>query len=411
VSGSSAARRVLLPLVPAYRLALGLRELRLRSGLEPVRRLRWPVVSVGSLSAGGAGKTPMTIALAKALACVGFQVDVLSRGYGRNSSEPARVLPEGTADEFGDEPLLIARATGMPVYVAADRYQAGFMAEAGSERPRETGKGRASGAKAPREEGDSMYGLKPVPFTEPSLLASVDSNLSASTEPSLPASTDSSRSASYEGGRGTAPGEAHSLRIHLLDDGFQHRQLHRDIDILLVSPADWRDHLLPAGNLREPRKAARRASVIAIPADEADFERELKAWGWQGPIWRLCRCMEVPKIDCPVAAFCGIARPEQFFRGLEGAGLRIVSRTAFPDHHRYTAREIERVVAAARAGGAAALISTDKDRVRLGAQTAAFPSSLPLLTASLRIEIEDDAIQWLERRLSDLATENLRLRG
>jgi len=403
VSGSSAARRVLLPLVPAYRLALGLRELRLRSGLEPVRRLRWPVVSVGSLSAGGAGKTPMTIALAKALACVGFQVDVLSRGYGRNSSEPARVLPEGTADEFGDEPLLIARATGMPVYVASQRYQAGFMAEAGSERPRETGKGRASGAKAPREEGDSMYGLKPVPFAEPSLPASTDSNLSAS--------TDSGRSASYEGGGGTAPGEAPAPRIHLLDDGFQHRQLHRDIDILLVSPADWRDHLLPAGNLREPRKAARRANVIAIPAEEPDFEKELKAWGWRGPIWRLRRCMEVPKIGGPVAAFCGIARPEQFFRGLEGAGLRIVSRTAFPDHHSYSGRDLERVVAAARAGGAAALITTDKDRVRLGAQTAAFPSSLPLLTASLRVEIEDDAIQWLERRLSDLATENLRLRG
>jgi tetraacyldisaccharide 4'-kinase len=342
VSGSSAARRVLLPLVPAYRLALGLRELRLRSGLEPVRRLRWPVVSVGSLSAGGAGKTPMTIALAKALACVGFQVDVLSRGYGRNSSEPARVLPEGTADEFGDEPLLIARATGMPVYVASQRYQAGVLAETDTQ----TEKDQHS---------------RPV--------------------------------------------------LHLLDDGFQHRQLARDVDILLLNQSDWRDRLLPAGNLREPRKAARRASVIAIPADEADFERELKAWGWHGPIWRLRRCMDVPTIDCPVAAFCGIARPEQFFRGLEGAGLRIVSRTAFPDHYRYTAREIERVVAAARAGGAAALISTDKDRVRLGAQTAAFPSSLPLLTASLRVEIEDDAIQWLERRLSDLATENLRLRG
>ena len=81
----SSARRLLLPLVPLYRLGLGLRELRLGSSLEPVRRLRFPVVSIGSLSAGGSGKTPLTIALAQALTQRGLQVDVLSRGYGRKS--------------------------------------------------------------------------------------------------------------------------------------------------------------------------------------------------------------------------------------------------------------------------------------------------------------------------------------
>ena len=91
---SSAARGLLLPLVPVYRLALALRELRLRAGLEPVRRLRWPVVSVGSLSAGGAGKTPLTIALAQALTARGFYVDVLSRGYGRKGRDAARVRPD-----------------------------------------------------------------------------------------------------------------------------------------------------------------------------------------------------------------------------------------------------------------------------------------------------------------------------
>jgi tetraacyldisaccharide 4'-kinase len=327
-------RKLLLPLVPAYRLALALRELRLGAGLERVRRLGWPVVSIGSLSAGGAGKTPLTIALAKALTRRGLRVDVLSRGYGRGSQRPARVNPDGSAEEFGDEPLLIARETGVPVYVAGQRFEAGLLAEA-----------------------DRCADLR--------------------------------------------------LGLHLLDDGFQHRQLHRDVDILLMNRQDWHDTLLPAGNLREPLKAARRATVIAIPApgeepDGApDLEAALRAWGWEGPVWRLRRRMEVPTVDGPVVAFCGIARPEQFFAGLEVAGLRIAARIAFSDHHRYTARDLDRLAAAARESGGTTLITTEKDQVRLGMLAAALPESLPLKTAGLRVEIEneDEAVEWLVERL------------
>ena len=98
----------LAPLVPLYAAGVALRNWRIEGGREQVKRLRWSVVSVGSLSEGGAGKTPLAIALAKALAAKGISVDVISRGYGRKSREPARVLPDGTAEEFGDEPLLIA---------------------------------------------------------------------------------------------------------------------------------------------------------------------------------------------------------------------------------------------------------------------------------------------------------------
>src|SRR5580658_5013990 len=127
----STARKLLLPLVPTYQLALWLRELRLGTSLEPVRRLRFPVISIGNLSTGGAGKTPFTIMLAKALTQLGFQVDVLSRGYRRQGQLPARVDRDGTAEEFGDEPLLIARQTRLPVYVARQRYEAGLLAEIG----------------------------------------------------------------------------------------------------------------------------------------------------------------------------------------------------------------------------------------------------------------------------------------
>jgi tetraacyldisaccharide 4'-kinase len=279
-------RKLLLPLVPAYRLALLLREIRLGSKLEPVRRLRWPVVSIGNLSTGGAGKTPLTIALAKALTKRGFPVDVLSRGYGRQSKVPALVSPDGTAEEFGDEPLLIARETSVPVYVASQRYEAGLLAEAGQPDPQ-------------------------------------------------------------------------FRAIHILDDGFQHRQLARDVDILLLNGRDWQDGVLPAGNLREPLSAVRRATVLAIPSDEPELEAELRTWGWKGPIWRLHRAMEVPAVTGPVAAFCGIARPAQFFDGLEIAGLNIAARVAFRDHHRYTAADLDCMTTAARAAGA------DDNRKRL----------------------------------------------
>jgi tetraacyldisaccharide 4'-kinase len=325
---SFSPRKLLLPLVPLYWLALALRELRLGTRVEPVCRLHCPVVSIGNLSAGGAGKTPATIALAKALMRHGLQVDVLSRGYGRESQLPARVGPGGTYDEFGDEPLLIARETGVPVYVAPLRYEAGLLAEAES------------------------------------------AAVSRST-------------------------------IHLLDDGFQHRQLFRDVNILLVNRADWQDWLLPAGNRREPLRAAHRATVMAIPAKDPEFEAVLRAWGWQGPVWRLRRKMEVPAVNGLVVAFCGIARPEQFFAGLESAGLHLVARFAFPDHHPYSAADRERLLAAARLAGAAALLTTEKDRVRLGKLATARPETLPLLTAGLRVEIEheDDAIDWLLGRV------------
>ena len=322
-------RPVLLPLIPLYAAGLALRELRLNRGWEPVRRLHYPVISIGNLSTGGSGKTPLTIKLARLLSARGFQVDVLSRGYGRNERKAARVQSNGAAEEFGDEPLLIAREAGVPVYVAAERYDAGQLAE-------------------------------------------IDAN------------TDRLRP-----------------HVHILDDGFQHRQLRRDIDILLVSSADWHDQLLPAGNLRESLHAAKRADVLAIPADNGDFEQELRNGGWTGPIWRLQRHMEIPQVTGPVVAFCGIARPEQFFAGLKAAGLRLAGHTAFSDHHRYTPRNVESLIATVRSANATALITTEKDEVRLGPLASRFPASLPLRAVRLSLSIEDElqVSEWLADRL------------
>ncbi|MGD0729872.1 MAG: tetraacyldisaccharide 4'-kinase [Terracidiphilus sp.] len=369
-------RPLLLPLVPAYRLALLLRELRLGTSFEPMRRLRWPVVSIGNLSTGGAGKTPLTIALAKALEARGLRVDMLSRGYGRTSQLPARVRPDGAAVDFGDEPLLIARETGVPVYVAAQRYQAGLLAEAEHPRTGEWG-GVVSGHDFSRADEVNKMGRASAP-------AGCLSDNSAEPEPTSASSL--------------APEQC----IHLLDDGFQHRQLARDVDILLLNRQDFAGALLPAGNLREPLNAIRRASVLAIPADDPQLEAELRAWGWIGPIWRLHRKMKIPSIDGPVVAFCGIARPDQFFAGLEAAGLQIALRKSFPDHHRYTLADLRRLVSSARAVGAATLITTEKDKIRLEHLFSSLPESLPLKTASLRIEIENlsAAVDWLANQLA-----------
>jgi tetraacyldisaccharide 4'-kinase len=354
-----AVRRSLLPLVPAYRLALAIRELRLRTGMESVHRLRFPVISIGNLSTGGTGKTPFTIALAQALTRRDLRVDVLSRGYGRKSRIPARVRPEGLAEEFGDEPLLIAREAGVPVYVAGQRYEAGLLAE---QDVKETG---------------SSTSINPNESTE-ALSSEVCSSLDRSSK-NVPA-------------------------VHLLDDGYQHRQIHRDVDILLINRKDWHGDLLPAGNLREPLQAARRATVLALPAEEPELEAELRAWGWQGPIWRLRRHMEIPPISGRVAAFCGIARPEQFFAGLEAAGLHLATRIAFPDHHRYIQHDLDAILGAARTVDASALITTEKDQVRLGNLTAAVPQSMSLKTVHLRLEIEDEsaAVDWLASRIDSV---------
>jgi tetraacyldisaccharide 4'-kinase len=307
-----------------------MREIQLRTGLKPVRRLRWPVVSIGNLSAGGAGKTPLTIALAKALSVRGVHVDVLSRGYGRHSVPPLLVECSGTADEFGDEPLLIAREAQVPVYVAAERYEAGLLAE------------KASQSAAPDES------------------------------------------------------VSQKVYVHLLDDGYQHRQLHRDVNILLLSREDLGDHLLPTGSLREALHAAERADAIVIPADEPEVEGWINSQGWKKTIWRFRRRMDVPQIDGPVVAFCGIARPEQFFEGLGRAGLNVAARLAFPDHHRYTTHDLERITAEARKVNAAVLLTTEKDHVRLGTLA---PDISPV---PLRMEIENEAVavDWLMSRLS-----------
>jgi tetraacyldisaccharide 4'-kinase len=321
----------LLPLMPLYAAGLAMRMAGFGLGLLPLRRLRWPVISVGNLSVGGTGKTPFTIALAKLLRREGIHVDVLSRGYGRRSTEVERVNAGGSAEQFGDEPLLIAREAGVPVYVGAQRWWAGRLAE--------------------KESAGE-------------------------------------------------PG------VHLLDDGFQHRQLVRLADIVLINSEDLGDRLLPAGNLREGLGALRRAHVLAVPREDDAAVDRLKELGLGAPIgqqvWRFRREMVVPEIPetlaaQPVVGFCGIARPEQFFSGLAQKGFQVAEKRAFPDHHPYTRGDVEALCRMAQATGSGALVTTAKDLFRLGSLGSALDEALPIYAVDLRVMLEDEAgaAAWL----------------
>ena len=421
MSQSFSARRLLFPLIPLYRLALALSQFLLL--VAPPRRLRFPVVSIGNLSTGGSGKTPLTIALARALLRRGLRVDVLSRGYGRQSQWVNRVEENGSAEDFGDEPLLIALVTGVPVYVAPQRYDAGLLAEADAKAEAEAGQlvlqqepNTPNPAETQSEEADRI-GEQPPAQTEPSALtekslAPIESELpglNAGVEPaessgeSVPEATSAEITPAETTSLPEEQKEAASpLHVHLLDDGFQHRQLDRNINILLLNQRDWQDWLLPAGNLREPVEAISRADVLALPANEPELEVALRLWGWNGPVWRLFRSLEVPAINGPVAAFCGIAHPDQFFEGLKDIGLELALRLSFPDHFTYTVSILEELIAEARKMNATAVITTEKDLVRMGNLAYIFPKSMPLTTARLRIKIEDQAaaIDWLINRLA-----------
>lgn len=297
------------PLSTLYGAAVGLRNSLYDSGRLRVHSLQASVISVGSISAGGAGKTPLVIMLGEMLKQRGIAFNVLSRGYGRKTKGVRLVDPAGTAAEFGDEPLLIARKLGVPVMVGEDRHAAGKFAE-----------------------------------------------------------------------------EKFGLQVHLLDDGFQHRRLARDFDLVVVTKRDLHDRLLPAGRLREPGSSLGRASGIALIVDEA-LEKSV---AWPGRyLWRIVRSIVPLETKDTCFAFCGIARPENFFTALGNAGVCMVATRAFGDHHAYTAHDVEALYQLGQQSGATAFITTEKDAVNLGEYAERLR---PLHVVAVKMELDTNMV-------------------
>lgn len=313
-------------LTTVFGSGVAIRNALYQSGILKARRLARPVISIGNISVGGSGKTPFVIALGELLKQRGIEFDVLSRGYGRRSREIAVVEPHGSPDQFGDEPLLIARKLGVPVVVGADRYKAGLFAE-----------------------------------------------------------------------------EKFSSRLHLLDDGFQHRRLHRDFDIVMLPASDLHDMLLPLGRLREPRSSLQRADAVVIPAElnEQDIQLARNCMKAEATLWSARRVLEIDPGITSAVAFCGLARPQQFFDQLREINVAIAETMAFSDHHRYSNSDIDRLLQAKTASGAECFITTEKDQINLGSLVVRLQ---PLQMARLRLIFEADAavadtlIKTLEQR-------------
>ncbi len=283
------------------------------------QHLRGPVISVGNISAGGSGKTPFVILLGEFLKKRGIAFDVLSRGYGRKTRGVLQVDPGGLPQEFGDEPLLIARRLQVNVVVGEDRYKAGQFAEA-------------------------RFGP----------------------------------------------------RIHLLDDGFQHRGLARDFDIVLVTPEDGRDRLLPRGRLREPLRSLQRtdAVVLSSGASPESFPLTGKL------VWRVRRGIVPQNVPPRPVVFCGIARPQNFLLQLRAAGIEPVAEALYRDHYSYTEKDIQDLIALRQRSEAHGFVTTEKDAVNLGTY---FDALAPLAVVPVKMELvdADNAVDTMLREIEE----------
>jgi tetraacyldisaccharide 4'-kinase len=188
--------------------------------------------------------------------------------------------------------------------------------------------------------------------------------------------------------------------VHVLDDGFQHMQLARDIDLLIVAEEDLRDRPLPSGRLREPIGAARVADALIVDTRDPAAARTIADRLGVSTVFEMRRALgqtQVPS-GVPVFAVAGIGRPDRFFDDVRSAGLNVAGTMAFRDHHWYTASDVARIVAAATASGATTIVITSKDAVKL--QPSAFhPLSCLALPLVATVEPADAFEPWLMQRL------------
>ena len=251
----------LWPLSQLYSGVWHTRQWLYRCGLLPTHRLPVPVIVVGNVVAGGAGKTPLVIALVQHLQTLGLHPGVIARGYGRNQHDCMAVTPQSHAQQVGDEPLLIHRRTGAPVQVATQRVVAA----------------RALLERHPQ------------------------------------------------------------LDLLICDDGLQHLQLHRDIEICVFDDDGvGNGFLLPAGPLREPWPRAcdllvRSGTLPAGAAHQIDRRLAEHAVRADGQTVALDSIMSATP-PMAVKALAGIAHPETFFAMLRQRGLRLDAMYALPDH-------------------------------------------------------------------------------
>jgi len=313
VSAISLLSFLLFALSLPYRFAVVVRNYLYDNGILPSKKLGCPVISIGNLTAGGTGKTPLAILLGGMLKERGFRPAILSRGYGRKDGKIIGVVSDGSRilmdyQEAGDEPILMALLLPrIPIVVGASRYLTGEMA-----------------------------------------IQELGAN------------------------------------ILILDDGFQHRNLYRDIDIVLLENErpSGNNRLLPAGPLREPLESLRRADIIVLTGNNSDgastFPKDLQVvledsghcfHSFHKPQAIIDVSGNARELDFlqgkRIFAFCGIANPLSFRRTIEKLGASLAALEAFPDHHCYDASELALIAAQAKILKVDIILTTEKDGARL----------------------------------------------
>ncbi len=323
------ALALLIPLSLPYSLIQRLRAGLYRCGVLQSRKLPCPVISIGNITVGGTGKTPVTALIGRLLLSQGFKVAVLSRGYGGSCEGQTAIASDGktillSAEECGDEPFLLASTLpGLMVVIGSNRHAAGLLA---------------------------MERLQPD--------------------------------------------------IFLLDDGFQHLPLQRDLNILLLDAQNpfgngW---CLPAGLLREPRLASLRAdwiihtrcqsTIMNIPGLE--HIPQISARHDLADLLPLSGGTPFPfdsLAGCKVIAFAGIAEPESFFDGLRMRGLQLVATRSLPDHAAYPPALTDWIEETLQRHAADYAVTTEKDGVKLKQLPAALARKT--LLARLNLTLDD----------------------
>jgi len=320
------------PLSAVYGRAATLRRSWYAKRPHAQRRLDRPVISVGNLAVGGSGKTPVVASIAKLLLENGHRPAILSRGYARRRDSDGVVV-------VSDGVRIVA-----PVEASGD---------------------------------------------EPQMLARALSG--------VPVLVCADR---YLAGR---LAETHfGATVHLLDDGFQHVQLARSIDLLIVAPGDLVDRVLPSGRLREPIDAARAADAVLVPGSKDEAARVSDALGARA-VFQLVNRYDAVKALAPnertphemrAVAVAGIAKPERFFAAVRDQGFDVVREIAFPDHHWFTASDLESIARQAASAKADVVITTEKDAMRVGARPGWY--ALPMHVA---IEPAAAFVDWLMTRV------------
>ncbi|WP_243322133.1 tetraacyldisaccharide 4'-kinase [Geothrix sp. SG200] len=344
----SILRYMAAPLSPLYGMVVRARNRSFDAHPERISRVSVPVVSIGNLSAGGTGKTPLTLLLAEGLEAAGWTNAVLSRGYGgRRDVDPMSVEADSDPRQTGDEPLLMARRLG-PERMVVGRKRHAAALRALAQRP--------------------------------------------------------------------------NLSCLLLDDGFQHRALHRDLDLLVLDGVRlWGNgRMLPLGDLREPADSARRAHALVITrAARVKDRARVEAWwarhGSGGPLfwvdfslgalrrWGTGDHSPLPLPGMGSAfAWCGLGHPEAFYADLLVAGQAWAGTHSYPDHQGPSPAGLAWLQAKARDAGAAWLVCTEKDAVKLGPGHLS-ALELPLYVAEQHVVGGEPLLAWVLTGLARLA--------